>query len=291
MTIADLECRGEGRIVCVAAEPRAGIGRLRRVGLDAATGDVVAFTEDSCVGAGGWADAWRDTFADPRILAATGPVVPAMGTSRIDWAVFTCEYSLFLPSLTPERRPTSTNQTQSPILRLAGNNFAIRRSLADMLDRREIHETEVAGRLTSGVAVAAEAVVYHTRRYGLAESVRDRLRFGYEYGTTRGACLRGPLRLLALGVGPAILVAQTIRLLMQLRRPSPARAILVECLPVSLGLLTAWSVGEWLGWMRGAWKTRHVSRRSRETADQGEARVAGRGVSSRSHCTPARSSA
>ena len=82
----------------LAAEPGAGVPRLRRLGLDAARAPVVAFTEDSCRLGPGWVEAWLQAFRDPLVPAATGPVAPAMGDSALDWAVFFCEYAPFLPS-------------------------------------------------------------------------------------------------------------------------------------------------------------------------------------------------
>ena len=69
-------------------------------------------------------------FADRDVVAATGPVQPGMGDRVIDWAVFGFEYAAFVEPASPPRR-------------LAGNNFAFRRSIADRLDPHGIEESLV----------------------------------------------------------------------------------------------------------------------------------------------------
>ncbi len=235
------ECPPGARRVVAAA--RTGVPRLRRLGFDASRAPVVAFTEDSCAFGPGWASSWLLAFADPRTLAATGPVVPAMGDAALDWAVFFCEYAPFL-----EGRETGDD----PPSRLAGNNFAVRREIIEALDPREIQECEVvravAGR-GPGAIVAATARARHVRRYRLAEAIGDRLRFGREYGRLRAARLPAVARPLSLLVGPAVLLVQAARLSRTVasRRGHLGRHL--ECLPITLALLSAWSVGEWVGWL------------------------------------------
>ncbi|MBX6316459.1 MAG: glycosyltransferase family 2 protein, partial [Isosphaeraceae bacterium] len=75
------------------AEPGAGVPRLRRLGLDGARAEVVAFTEDSGLLSPEWITAWLAAFQDPTLWAATGPVEQDDRASWIDWAVFFCEYA------------------------------------------------------------------------------------------------------------------------------------------------------------------------------------------------------
>ena len=88
---------GLGIEVIVVSGTSGRVPALRRVGLDRARGAIVAFTEDSCLLSDAWARAWLFAFADRRVQAATGPVVPAMGDRPLDASVFFCEYAPFLP--------------------------------------------------------------------------------------------------------------------------------------------------------------------------------------------------
>jgi hypothetical protein len=262
----------------VPAEPGAGVPRLRRLGLEQARGDIVAFTEDSCRFDPGWADAWIDAFDDPEVQAATGPVEHADGGSTVDWAVFFCEYSPFL----------SPNQRESPS-RLAGNNFAARRLGIDSdVNGAEIHESIIYHQMIKQhgrIIQVGAARAWHVRRFTLSEAVRDRVRFGWEFGRLRAATGRPGLRPLVVLAGPAILASQVVRLSWTLLVKRRHLGRFVQALPITLALLTAWSAAEWLGWLTGPGPGRPLGCRRRETRDRPGARPSGRNHWRRQGCT------
>lgn len=57
-------------------EPRPGASRARNRGLAHATGELVAFTDDDCVADPGWLSSLAREYADQRVMAVTGAVVP-----------------------------------------------------------------------------------------------------------------------------------------------------------------------------------------------------------------------
>ena len=265
-------------IIFLPAPIGSGVPRLRRLGLDRALGKAVAFTEDSCIAPDGWAAAWLVAFSDPFLQAATGPVVPAMGERAIDWAVFFCEYAPFV-----------LGRTTTISARLAGNNFAVRRELRTRLDPIEVHEGDVPALLSRPSGCPRRlpsAAIGHARRYRLAEALGDRLRFGRDYGRRRASALPRTARLPGLLIGPIVLFVQVVRLVITVCRQGRNLVPFVETLPVTLVLLTAWSVGEWLGWA-GAALTRDrrasASPRRRERAVRTRARTAFRLSSGRTH--------
>jgi hypothetical protein len=241
---------GEAGIVGRGDQPRrivaptgSGVPRLRRLGLEAATGRLVAFTEDSCVAAPGWLGAWISAFDDPAIAAASGVVEHDAGASAIDWAVVFCEYAPFLPPTPP-----------GPPARLAGNNFAVDREVALRLTGSEVHETALlAAILGEGrqVRTAGRAIVRHVRRFGGREAFGDRLRFGLEFGRLRARGLSPIARLAGWVAGPAIFAVQAGRLGATVLRNRRHLASFGKSLPITLGLLAAWSLGEWVGWCLG----------------------------------------
>jgi hypothetical protein len=239
---------------------------------------LVAFTEDSCIFGPGWAKAWVAAFGNPRVRAATGPVEAAMGHATIDWAVFLCEYAPFL---------AESGASTGPPRRLAGNNFAVRRSERGVLDQSEIHENDVAGALAGrpgAIVVVAAARAGHVRRYPLREAIGDRLRFGHAYGQLRAGRWSRWARLAGFFAGPAILGVQAARLsaLLIARRRHLGRFL--EGLPVTVALLSAWSVGEWLGWL-GASLPPPSARRRHETAGRHAARRLAPARSRSARCT------
>jgi hypothetical protein len=247
------------------AGPDVGVARLRRLGLERARGGIVVFTEDSCAPVAGWLDAWRAAFDRPDILAASGPVVPAMGDLAVDWAVVFCEYAPFFPGARPAR--------------LAGNNCAGRRAGVGWGSGTELHESDVGQR----AAVLADlAVCRHVRRYAVADAIGDRLRFGHEYGLRRASTLTTPGRLAALVVGPLVMLVQSARLTATVVGGGRYLGAFADAAPVTFGLLAAWSVGEWLGWLHALAMSLSASRRPRGTAGRTPAPRAGPGPSRRS---------
>lgn len=237
---------GSSKVRWIRAESNAGVPSLRWLGFEQAQGVVVAFTEDSCRLDPGWSEAWIRAFDDSAILAASGPVEHEPGGSAIDWAVFFCEYA---PFLGPEGGSRAG--------RLAGNNFAVRRAwLAQVLeDGEEIHESQLASRLLGAGGLIREVErsrAWHVRRFGLREAIRDRLRFGFDFGRLRAAESPQWFRPLAIALGPAILLAQLGRLAWTLARKRRHRERFLTFLPIVAALLLAWSLGEWLGWVIGS---------------------------------------
>ena len=263
-------------VLWIEAEPGAGVPRLRRLGLDRARGEVVAFTEDSIVPERGWAGAWIAAFADPDLPVATGNVEPDLAASTLDWAVFCCEYAPFLRNC-----PSGASRVEflPSAPRLAGNVFAVRAGLIPA-DGSPIHETSVRHALADrgiGPRVVDGAGVRQVRRYGPREAIHDRLRFGLEFGRLRAG--GGWIDLAAPIAGPLILASQAARLVATLAARRRLGGRFVETLPITLALLAAWSVGEWLGWLIGSPDRPRPWCKRRAGAGRPPSRGSGRGPS------------
>jgi Glycosyltransferase like family 2 len=271
-------------VVWIAAEPGADVPRLRRLGLERARSEVVAFTEDSCTLGPGWVDAWRRAFLAPNVLAATGPVEPSdRFGSVVDWAVFFCEYAPFL-------RPMCSGTAA----RLAGNNFAARRddamNASDALGLHESHLAQELVRRREQAVVVPDALARHVRQFSLRVAIEDRLRFGFAFGRLRAVERSYVHALLGVAAGPAILGAQVGRLCLTLATKQRLGGRFLDAFALTIALLTAWSIGEWLGSIRGLLPVRSPAYKTHERAGQTRRRAAARAASSRAGCkgTPAR---
>lgn len=277
--IASLE--SENRAIWIEAESGAGVHRLRRIGLERANAPLVAFIEDSCSVQAGWLEAWVSAFERLSLLAATGPVECDAGERGVDWAVFFCEYAPFLgPS-----KPIAAS-------RLAGNNFAVRRDWAITQSGPDgVHEGLIQ-RLAAEqgeTAIVAAARVQHVRRFTLRQAIEHRFRFGLEFGRLRARGARPLTRLIVLPAGPAILGSQLARLLVTLIRKRRHGGRWLEHGPITCALLTAWSVGEWLGWVTG--RAHPIAGKPGGSAARHALRPAGRIRSQRRDCEPSPASA
>lgn len=67
-------------------EPRPGLAGARNVGIRAASGQVVAFTDDDVSVARNWITALIQPFADPSVAIVTGPVLPARLETAAEFA-------------------------------------------------------------------------------------------------------------------------------------------------------------------------------------------------------------
>ncbi len=253
--------------------PGASVPRLRRIGLEAARGRVVVFTEDSCLAQPGWLEAWTQAFADnPELVAASGLVEhDDPRASLLDRAVVFFEYAPFLRPIPPQR-PN----------RLAGNNFAVLREVALELTTDEVHETALLAAISGEVRTVDNARVNHVRRYTLREAFGDRFRFGLEFGRLRTVGASTWFRWAGLIAGPAIFAVQVVRLLATMIGKRGDFGHFVASLPITLALLASWTLGEWLGWSLGP----PTARKRRETAGRTSERSPGRAGSPRPGCKP-----
>ncbi len=236
----------------VQGPPKSGVPALRWLGLQAARGRLVAFTEDSCVARPGWVDAWIAAFADPALAAASGLVEHDAGATLIDWAVVFCEYAPFLG-----------DRGAGPPPRLAGNNFAATREAVALASAGgEVHEVALLASVvrTGGEArLVPGAMVRHVRRFGAREAFGDRFRFGLEFGRMRVASASRVVRWLGPAAGPAIFASQLARV-GRSALASRHRGRFVRALPIALALLASWTLGEWAGWTWGPSKAKKVDR-------------------------------
>jgi hypothetical protein len=227
----------------VACEADSPVPSRRMLGLSRARAPFVVFLEDTSVCESNWLEAWLAASMDGRVDAASGPVSLDPGVSGVAAAVYFCEYARYAPGSTP-----------CPAGHLSGNHFGVRR--VALADTEAIHETELsralreAGRPPSWVAGAR---VRHVESSGFNRAARDRLRFGLDYGLGRGRHDRsvgrwtGPL--IGLGIWP-IQVGRLVGLAARSKHPWPLRQFAAS-LPLTLLLLSFWSLGEWAGWTLG----------------------------------------
>lgn len=135
---------------------------MRRLSaLNSADSDIVAFIEDTCVPGPTWCAAIRRAFADTDVVAAGGPVEISRNLPARARALGICEYARF------QAQQQRVNQNQISVDRLAGANFAVRKSAmpveaspADMIDTQMFQHLNARGRVSmecgAGVVYAAD---------------------------------------------------------------------------------------------------------------------------------------
>jgi glycosyltransferase involved in cell wall biosynthesis len=165
-----------------------GISRARNAGLRAATGEIVAFTDDDCEAAPDWLATLASLFAQHPEVGMIGGALLAPPVSR--WKLESC--LAFIP-LETIYDPT-TAQTPPPAWGWIGANFAMRKSVADQIGAFDEYlgvgaaefpaaeDTDYNRRvLAAGVRVLCSpaAVMRHT--YGVRRGARQYLRLTWSY--------------------------------------------------------------------------------------------------------------
>lgn len=227
-----------------SAPPGSGVPELRGRGLEAARGDVVALTEDHCLAAPDWLDrlaAGHERGAD----VVGGRMDNARRGALRDWGAFFAEYGFFAGDRERDASMlTGANVSYGP--RVLGTVEAM--SL-DGEWENVIHAALAADGRRS--RFTPDAVVYHNRSWSVADFCGDRFRHGRAYARRRlrdaGASVARWAYLAGTPLLPVLLAARIGRTV-----PASLRGPFVASLPATLLFLTAWAVGELVGYLEGA---------------------------------------
>ena len=228
----------------IAAPLDATIPQLRGLGLQAATGDFVALTEDHCVAAPDWLSALV-AAAGPEVVAVGGGMGNAQTRRAVDWGAYFSEYGFFDAS-----RPAGDDAL------LTAANVAYRRPVLRQVTEGALAgdwENVVHGRLQAqGLATrfASRAVIRQNRTYHLGDFCRDRFEHGRDYARARLAEEPGTNRWVRTLACVALPFVLTLRVARAAGRSDPAAFL--RALPATFTFLAAWSIGEVAGYLHPA---------------------------------------
>lgn len=230
--------------------PGASPYQLRAVGLAAATGVIVAVTEDHCVVRPEWCERLLDAHRRWPRAAAIGGAVENGATSRlIDWAIFLVSNSEYLlPSPAGERDHVSGQANVSY------KRWALPR-LYPPIGMVEAHfQRELRARGDTLVS-DGRIVVDHVQSLG----VRGALALNFHNGRCQGGFARAVIpaserlrRLMAGAVAPLWVAKQTARILLRmLIRKRRFQRQTIVCLPLVSLILFAHLAGDLTGLLLG----------------------------------------
>ena len=229
----------------VTAPTEASIPQLRAMGMAQASGDVVALTEDHCIADGNWVEALAHSAnGDADVIG--GGMDNARRSRAVDWAAYFAEYGFFSTD-----RPEASQGT--PLL--TGANVAYKRHvIADVISWAQDGEWEnvAHSRLVargSMLRFARTAAIYQNQTYSVAAFCVDRYEHGRDFARKRLVEEPGARRLFLLAVSPLLPALLTWRVA---RAAARGRwGTFLRALPATVLFLTAWSIGEGVGYLRG----------------------------------------
>jgi GT2 family glycosyltransferase len=103
-----------------------GLSGGRNTGIEAASGDIVAFLDDDAVADCDWLKFFAERYADPAIVGVGGLTLPAWGTRRPSW--FPAEFD-WVVGCTYVGMPTAP----APVRNVLGGNASYRRAVVQMV--------------------------------------------------------------------------------------------------------------------------------------------------------------
>jgi glycosyltransferase involved in cell wall biosynthesis len=216
---------------------------LRAVGIEAAKGDVVALTEDHCVVATNWVTQLVNAQQEGTDVVG-GAMDNAQRDRVVDWAAYFAEYGFFAEN--------AGSQTTEPLL--TGANVAYSRRVVDEVVtqmRQGEWETVVHAHLAwrgDTLQFLRTASVFQNKNYRFWEFCQDRFVHGRDFARRR-LVDDGPKRWLYFTGSLILPVVLTVRVA---RAGSCGhRWSFLRALPVTFAFLTAWAVGEAVGYCYG----------------------------------------
>ena len=227
----------------VPAPPQVGIPRLRALALAQTRGAWAALTEDNSVADPDWLV--RLLAASDGVEVVGGAMDNAQRARLTDWGAFFSEYGFFATG--------GGKNAKCPLI--TGANVAYRRDAIDKvleLASQGEWENVIHFHLAAAGArlrFAPEARIRQNLRYTFQAFCLDRYEHGRDYARRRLQD-EGRRRWLYLSGALVLPLLQTLRVA---RATDPGnRGVFLRALPFTFAFLAAWSLGEAVGYWRGA---------------------------------------
>jgi glycosyltransferase involved in cell wall biosynthesis len=234
----------EARVIAPELDHRPGVPELRAIGLEAATGEIVAVIEEHTRPNPGWVRAVLDNFTDAD-AAIGGPILDDAYPRRRDWVVYFSEYHNYMPPW-----------TEAEYFHLNGANIAYSRE--KVLRHRDVlgsgwweaglHPLLAGeGRFRSIPAMGA----HHMGPFDYGYYLRQRYLLSRVWGATQRARVGIGSRLahiLAAPIFPLFLLARMTRSVLDKGRLAGQ---FVRTLPLLVPAVFAYTWGEFLGYLVG----------------------------------------
>ena len=221
----------------------AGLARVRGAGLNGAAGEWVALTEDSCLADERWIEALM-TAITPDVHVLGGSMGNAQRVRVTDCAAFFAEYGVYGGSM---------DRGQTPLF--AAANVMYHRSVVSRVARwcdDGEWENVIHDRLRASghrFRLVPEARVQLNASHAVGAFCKNRFQHGRAYAEARARTLPG-WRRMALAAGtlllPPLFAARIARSVQPEEREDFPRA-----LPMTLTYLSAWALGEAVGYVGG----------------------------------------
>lgn len=232
------------KVIAAPTGARATIPQLRRIGLEAASGTIVAVLEEHCTTPDGWLNAIVANFRDSD-AALGGPILDDSYTRLRDWCVYFSEYHNYMPPWGDVERYA-----------LNGANIAYDRSKAmrhrSVLDSGYWEVVLHPRLVTEGKFRAIDAMgARHTGPFDYRYYLRQRYLLSRVWGGTQKDLVSPAKRLAHLVLGPIFPLFLFARVTSRVLAKKHYLGRYLAALPLLVPAWFCYSLGEWLGYLVG----------------------------------------
>lgn len=220
--------------------------RRRARGLAAATGGIIAMTEDHAVPADDWVERIVESHRMP--YAVIGGAIDNLVDRYVNRAIYFCDFGRYGPPL-----------SGGPAEYVSDVNISYKRDA--LMSVREIwrdayHETSVNWALRSKGEILfldPRPVVSQNRPpIGLRDAWRERIEWGRVFAETRSSGISPAMRLGFAAGTPLLPFLLTARIWKHMRRQRRPLAFRITTALTAFVLLTGWAFGEMTGYLAGS---------------------------------------
>jgi glycosyltransferase involved in cell wall biosynthesis len=252
------DCRGSENVRRLAArfpqvrfierQRRETVPRLRRLGVEAARGEIVAIIEEHCLAKEDWLATLATAFT-PEYVAVGGPVFHCNYRRLRDWVTYFLEYRSYLPPW-PDGSTTSLN----------GANLAYRREVLlanlKLLDQSYWEAMLHPKLLAEGARFRSvpAMVVYHRGPFDYFYYLRQRYLFSRAFAGSRRATLSPSQRAAYLAAAPAVPFLLLARMGARVWQKRCRVDKFMYSLPLLMPALGIYVFGEFMGYAFGPGK-------------------------------------
>jgi hypothetical protein len=230
------------------------VPRMRSLGIGECHGDIVALLEDDCIVESGWRAAVLTAHLTHDV-AIGGAVEPGPYKRSLDWGVYFSDYGRFMLPL-PAGRVTA----------LPGNNTSYKRAALRQLSPELAHEFAETfvhwswERAQLPMRADQTVRVRNVHSWTILDVTLIPYHHGRSFAAQRMANRRLWRRLMRVGVTPIVPVVKVGRIIGQTLSRKRLIGPLVRALPWIVLFATSWSIGESIGYLRGAGESASVWR-------------------------------
>src|SRR5229473_7226507 len=234
---------GSVRILRLPAQSE--VPTLWQAGIDASRGGIIALLVDSCIPRREWVrQILRTHQADCAVIGGAIDLAPRLGT--VDSAIYFCRYSRYMP-------PFAATFLDD----LPGNNCSYKRAALTSVQEEwadGFWETFVHRKMRARgdrLLCVPEILVHCVESASGLSFLRVRFNHGRRFAARRAKNMSRKQRALRALVFPLVPFVMLFRIAKRVWERRRYRAKFLSCVPLMLVFLTAWSAGEFLGYLVG----------------------------------------